>query len=205
MNTVKKWPILAALGTFLVGGGIAVTRGIISEAYLGRAQAWALGNTISYYVGTTTETAVLFAVLNFVTVGLMGYYLWQMGQVWRMPRIYHYLAVILAVAFVWLSVCPVYYADFAGHVSLVSRMHEVASRTMFMMMALVVLVVILNREASTGTRWLGAAFLMLAVASVAGYLTKGGWFMPALLIWESGYIFAFLALMAVARRRGVSQ
>lgn len=202
MSTLKKWPILAALGTFLVGGGIAVARGILSEAYLGRAQAWALGNTISYYVGTTTETAVLFAALNFVTVGLMGYYLLQMGQAWLMPRIYYYLVVILAVAFVWLSVCPVYYADFLGHVSLVSRMHEVASRTMFVTMALIVLVMILNREVSVSTRWLGVAYLVLAVVSILGYLTHGAWFMPAILIWESGYIFAFLALMVAARRRG---
>lgn len=205
MNTVKKWPILAALGTFLVGGGISVARGILAEAYMGRRQAWALGNTISYYVGTTTETAVLFAVLNFVTVGLMGYYLWQMGQVWRMPRAYHYLVVILAVALVWLSVCPVYYADFSGHVSLVSRMHEVASRTMFVTMALIVLTTVLNREAGTSTRVLGVLYLILTVVSVLGYLTRGVWFMPAILIWESGYIFAFLLLMAAARRRGASQ
>lgn len=87
MRDVKRWPILAALGTFLVGGGVAVVRGILSEAYMGRAQAWALGNTISYYVGTSTWAAVMFAVLNFVTVLLIGYYLWQVGQVWQMPRI----------------------------------------------------------------------------------------------------------------------
>lgn len=204
MKTVKKWPILVALGTFLAGAGIAVTRGILAQAYMGRAQAWALGNTISYYVGTSTWTAVLFAALNFVTVGLMGYYLWQMGQVWRMPRIYHYLVVILAVAFVWLSVCPVYYADYMGHVSLVSRMHEVASRTMFIMMALIALLVTLKREASVSTRILGVVYLVLAMVSVLGYFTKGAWFTPVILIWESSYILAFLLLMAVARKRANS-
>lgn len=201
---MKKWPILAALGTFLVGAGIAVTRGILTQAYMGRAQSWALGNTISYYVGTSTWTAVLFAALNFVTVGLMGYYLWQMGQVWRMPRIYHYLVVILAVAFVWLSVCPVHYADYMGHVSLVSRMHEVASRTMFIMMALIALLVTLKREASMDTRILGVMYLVLAMVSVLGYFIKGAWFTPVILIWESGYILAFLLLMAVARKRANS-
>lgn len=204
MKTVKKWPILAALGAFLVGASIAVVRGILAQAYVGRAQAWALGNTISYYVGTSTWTAVLFAALNFVTVGLMGYYLWQMGQVWRMPRIYHYLVVILAVAFVWLSVCPVYYADYMGHVSLVSRMHEVASRTMFIMMALIALLVTLKREASVSTRILGVVYLVLAMVSVLGYFIKGAWFTPVILIWESSYILAFLLLMAVARKRANS-
>lgn len=201
MRDVKRWPILAALGTFLVGGGVAVVRGILSEAYMGRAQAWALGNTISYYVGTSTWAAVMFAVLNFVTVLLIGYYLWQLGQVWQMPRIYYHLVVILAVAFVWLSVCPVYYADYMGHVSLVSRMHEVASRTMFVMMALIVLLVVLNRTASTGTRALGVIHLMFAIVSVLGYLTNGAWFTPAILVWESSYILAFLLVMIVARER----
>lgn len=197
---MKKWPILAALGAFLVGASIAVARGILAQAYVGRTQAWPLGNTISYYVGTSTWTAVLFAMLNLVTVGLMGYYLWQVGQVWRMPRVYHYLVVILAVAFVWLSVCPVHYADYMGHVSLVSRMHEVASRTMFIMMALIVLIVVLKKEASTGTRALGVTYLVFALVSILGYLTRSTWFMPAMLIWESSYILAFLLLMAVAKR-----
>lgn len=201
MRDVKRWPILAALGTFLVGGGVAVVRGILSEAYMGRAQAWALGNTISYYVGTSTWAAVMFAVLNFVTVLLIGYYLWQVGQVWQMPRIYYHLVVILAVAFVWLSVCPVYYADYMGHVSLVSRMHEVASRTMFVMMALIVLLMVLNRTASTGTRALGVVYLMFAIVSVFGYLTNGAWFTSAILVWESSYILAFLLVMIVARER----
>lgn len=201
MRDVKRWPILAALGTFLVGGGVAVVRGILSEAYMGRAQAWALGNTISYYVGTSTWAAVMFAVLNFVTVLLIGYYLWQVGQVWQMPRIYYHLVVILAVAFVWLSVCPVYYVDYMGHVSLVSRMHEVASRTMFVMMALIVLLMVLNRTASTGTRALGVVYLMFAIVSVFGYLTNGAWFTPAILVWESSYILAFLLVMIVARER----
>lgn len=201
MRDVKRWPILAALGTFLVGGGVAVVRGILSGAYMGRAQAWALGNTISYYVGTSTWAAVMFAVLNFVTVLLIGYYLWQLGQVWQMSRIYYHLVVILAVAFVWLSVCPVYYADYMGHVSLVSRIHEVASRTMFVMMALIVLLVVLNRTASTGTRALGVVYLMFAIVSVLGYLTNGAWFTPAILVWESSYILAFLLVMIVARER----
>lgn len=201
MKTLRRWPILVALGMFLVGGGTAVVRGILVEAYVGRAQAWALGNTISYYVGTSTMTAVFFAMLNFVTVGLIWYYLWQMGRVWQMPRVYHYLMMILAVAFVWLSVCPVYYADFMGHVSLVSRMHEVASRTMFLTMALITLLIASRPEASTSTRVLGVAYLVFAVISIFGHLTYGAWFMPAILIWETSYILAFFLLIAVAKKR----
>ncbi len=201
MNTVKKWPILAALGIFLVGGGTSVVRGILSGAYAGRVQAWALGNTISYYVGTSTVTAVMFAVLNFVMVGLMWYYLWQMGQEWQMPRTYYYLAVILVVTIVWLSVCPVYYADFMGHVSLVSRMHEVASRTMFVTMALIMLLIASRPEASTGTRVLVAMYLVFAVVSIFGHLTNGAWFTPTVLIWETSYILAFFLLIAVVKRR----
>lgn len=205
MKLSKKWPIIAALLVFLLGAGVAVTRGIISEAYVGRRQNWALGNTISYYVGTTTWTAAMFAVLAVIAAGLTWYYLWKMGQAWRMPRVHYYLVMTFVVALVWLAMCPVGYADYAGHVSLVSRMHEVASRTMFMMMALIALSIALKREASAKTRALSAAYVVLAVISVLGYLTDGWWFMPALLNWESGYILAFLLLMAVARRRGTSQ
>lgn len=198
---MKRWPILAALGLFVVGGGVAVTRGILSGAYAGRVQSWALGNTISYYVGTTTWTAVMFAVLNLIVAGLMGHYLWQIGQVWRMPRVYYYLVIVLAVALIWLSVCPVHYADYAGHVSLVSRMHEVASRTMFLAMAAMMLMMAAQRETSTRTRLFAMAYLVLAAVSVLGYLTAGAWFMPAILLWESGYILAFMLLMAVVRAK----
>ena len=80
-------------------------------------------------------------------------------------------------------------------------MHEIASRTMFVAMALIAALLAMREEMSTGTRVLGVIFVVFAAISIFGYMTNGAWFKPVVLVWESSYILAFLIMMTLARER----
>lgn len=184
--------IWAALAVFVATALAAV---LVNGTVFGHG--FVLSRSISRYVGYETWSAVVFAIGN-IFVGLcIAKYLWRLGEVWKMPKLF-YICIVLMVATLWaLSVCPVGFCDFDGHVSLVSRIHEVSSRTMFIAMMLMSVMIALSKRTGVAAHVAGAAFATYAVICVAGYLLGADWFMVGTLIYESAYLVGFMLMLAI--------
>lgn len=159
--------------------------------------------SISRYVGLETWSAIVFALGNFVVAYLMVQYLYALGEAWKMSRWFYWLVVVMAIALIGLSVCPVGYFDseWASYgTSAPSRIHELCSRLMFAMMLFVTMAVALRRDTSKETRFANLIFVAYGLLCLFGYLTKGAWFVNALLFFESSYLLSFMVLCLFARR-----
>lgn len=194
VQTPKKGGVWLALGVFLVTASLGV---IINSFVFGRG--FRLGWSISRYVGCETWSAILFALGNFLVVAMVGKYLWELGEKWHMLRVYYYCAFLMCVGLVLLSIFPVGYFDNAAGKSVISFVHEISSRTMFIAMMLMAAMLAGNWRASAQTRAVCVAYLVYAVFCVTGYLTHGSWFTPLILIFESVYIATFPMVLAACR------
>ena len=196
----KKGSLWLALGVFLVTAGLGVA---INSTVFGRGLR--LGWSISRYVGCETWSAVLFALGNFLVIAMVGRYLWKLGDKWHMLRVYYYCAFLMCVGLLWLSLCPVGYFDVVANgvveKSVISYVHEISSKLMFIMMMLMAAMLAGNWRACAQTRAVCVAYLVYAVFCVTGYLTAGSWFTPLILIYESLYIASF-PLVLIACRTG---
>lgn len=195
----KKGGLWLALGVFLV----TATLGVVINSFVFQ-RGLSLDRSISRYVGYEAWSAILFALGNFVVAGTVGSYLWKLGEFWKMPRIYYYCAFLMVVGLIMLSVFPVGYFDLGGQKSVISYAHEIASRTMFIMMMLMA-AMLAGRRASAGTMAACAMYLVYAVFCVTGYLTEGEWFTPLILIYEWVYIAAFPLVLAACKGRAVEK
>lgn len=194
----KKGGLWLALGVFLATSMSGV---LINSFVFGKGLR--LGWSISRYVGSETWSAVVFALGNFLVVAMVGQYLWKLGEAWRMLRVYYYCVFLMCLGLIWLSLCPVGYFDVAtGETvakSVISLVHEVSSRLMFIMMMFMAAMLAGNWRASALTRAVCVAYLVYAVFCVTGYLTDGSWFTPLILIYESVYIAAFPLVLVACR------
>lgn len=183
--------MLGAMGVFLATAAVAV---IINSTLSG--YGWHLEWSISKYVGLETWSAIMFAAGNLAVALLMGKYLWSLGERWKMPKIYYLAVLVMAVALLWLSFCPVGYFDVAGEKSTISLMHVMSSRLMFVMMMAIAMIVIMCRRAGVSAHALCVGYLVYAIFCVIGELTRADWFVPLTLIFESAYLFGFMMVMA---------
>lgn len=153
--------------------------------------------SISRYVGLETWSALMFALGNLVVAILMIYYLYRLGEKWRMARGYYWLVVVLVIALLGLSACPIGYFDLPGEAyasSSLSIIHEVFSRMMFSVMLILVAIFVLQNQASPRIRSLGVAFLVYGAICVTGYLLHAQWFEGALLFFEATYLLGFMLI-----------
>lgn len=182
----QKGLMLAALGIFLVEVvGIVEVNSLMGH---GVHFEW----TISRYVGLETWSAVVFAILNLVVMLAMLYYLYGVGESWRMERGFYVLVVTIVLALVGLSACPLGYFDVAGSVSLISRVHEFCSRLMFMMMLVLALIVVTCSRASKTTRILVGIFVGYGLVCAYGFVVRAGWFVQGGLVFEAAYLLGFM-------------
>lgn len=179
-----RW-MLGALLTFSATAGLSV---VINAGLHG----WHLNTSISRYVGMETWSALMFGLGNILVVTLIGKYLYAVGRAWQLPRWYYWLVVLMAVGLLGVSVCPMGYFSVRGLGTLPDRIHELSSRTMFICMLLVALVVAFCRRAGTGTRIASLVFALYGLFCVAGYLSHAGWFSGHLLVFETVYIIGFM-------------
>ncbi len=157
--------------------------------------------SVSRYVGFEFWSAMFFTLGNCIIVASVARFLWKLGELWRMPRLYFYLVFVMGVSLIWLSVCPVGYFDVDGKVSFVSKMHEISSKTMFMTMLLVAVLIAGNPYASRMTHIASAIYVIYGAICIMGYLTEGAWFMPIILITESAYIVSFIIMLMFCKTR----
>lgn len=156
--------------------------------------------SISRYVGLETWSAILFALGNLVVGILMIYYLYWVGGKIGATRGYYWLIVIIVMALLGLSACPIGYFDLPGEAyasSAPSIIHECCSRVMFAAMLIVAAVFALRERESLQTRIGCGIFLIYGIFCVAGYLAHAEWFRGAMLVFESLYLIGFMVMCLI--------
>lgn len=185
----KRW-MLMAVGIFLSTSLMAIF--INSLSY-----GWHWNYSISRYVGLETWSAVLFALGNIVVAVLFGKYLYTVSETWQMSRWFYYLIVVVAVALIGLSVCPIGYFDPSGAKfgsSLPSQIHQFCSRLMFVCMLLIALALQSRDVVSKPIRWWCRVYVVYGILCAMGYFWEWGWFFRSMLVFEGAYILGFMVL-----------
>ncbi len=183
--------IAAALAVFLVTSFAAI---IVNSTLLGHG--FHLEYSISKYVGLETWSAVLFTIGNLFVAAFFGKYLWKLGEAWDMPRLFYYLIVVMVAGLLMLSFCPSGYCDFDGKKNLITWLHEVSSRMMFIAMMSEAALIACWKKASRLAHALCVAYVVYAIICIVGYFTKGEWFLTLLMIYESMYLAMFMIMLA---------
>ena len=198
MNDKKmpsKWLVLCAMAVFLGSSFLSIA--INSDIF---GHGFDVSQSISHYVGLEVWSAVFFTLANVFVAMLLGIYLWRMGEAWRMPKVYYVIVVIQAVSLLWLSVCPSGMFDVNGETSVITWFHIMSSRTMFFMMMLIAAMIVLCRRANRMAHIVNVVFLIYAVICLMGFLTEDAWFMSAVMVYETMYLFGFMMAMCLCDR-----
>lgn len=155
--------------------------------------------TISRYVGLQLWSSILFAVCNILIIVLLLRYFWSVRKVFS--PIWFLLSLIEVVGFIGLSIFP--------HVNFVPpetkevfvNIHIGFARTMFVAMFLMGLerlrIARLKDDVATKAT---IAFLIYGIIYITGYSAKWNIMWGTMLIWETGYIYAFMAMLILTRR-----
>lgn len=185
----------------LVGLVVFVTMVVLVVTINSLTHGFDFAWSISRCVGLELWSVILFTLGNVLVTAVMARVLWKIGEAWEMPRPYYYCAFAMCVALIWLSVCPIGFCDVNGERSIVSWLHMLASRTLFVMMAIVAAMILRNKKASALTQGVGAAYFCYAIFCVIGHVMQAGWFLPETLIFESTYIVGFLVLLLFCKSK----
>lgn len=196
-NMPSKWLIVGAMMVFL--GTAFISIAMNSEVF---GYGLHLNESISHYVGLEPWSAIFFTLGNIFVTAFMGRFLWEMGEFWKMPKIFYFLIVLQAASLLMLSVCPVGMFDPPeGTTSLISWMHIISSRTMFISMMLIAAMVVMCRRANALAHITNIMYVIYAIVCIVGFLTEDAWFMNYVMIYETMYIFCFMLVMAFCDER----
>lgn len=193
--------IAAALATFLATAFTAI---LVNSSIMGHG--FHLEYSISHYVGLETWSAVMFTIGNFFVAAFFGVYLWRLGEAWGMPRLFYYLIVVMVVGLLMLSFCPSGYFDVeGGSKNLITWIHEISSRTMFIAMMLMAALIAVWKKAGAMAHAVCVAYVVYAIICIAGYFTQGEWFVQELMIYETVYLASFMIMLALCGVRDVPE
>lgn len=199
----EKRPMVVAILMFVL---TTVTVVAVNSCLL---KAFFATYSISRYVGSATWSSCVFFVANLVVAFCVLTYLYHVGEKWQFWRAYYWVVVLMAVGLVGLSACPIGYFDLPGAAyatSAPSHVHEICSRMMFVCMLVVAGLVLLCGKASQATRIAAAMYVAYGLVCVFGYATAAPWFVRHVLLFESCYLFGFLAFcMGLQGRRKVEE
>lgn len=188
--------LVAGLVIFTVTASLAVA---LNSSIFGHG--FDVSRSISRYVGFGVWSSILFVVGNCFVVSAVVRVLFRIGEAWQMPRIFYWLALIMCVALIWLSVFPIGMFDFDGKVSTISWMHMLGSRTLFVVMLVIAGMLAWSRYASPMTHGVCVGFMVYAAFCVVGHLMSAQWFIPYTLVFESTYILGFLVMLLFCKTR----
>lgn len=189
----SKWLIVGAMAVFL---GVAFIAIYINSFVFGYGLH--LDETISHYVGLELWSAVFFTLGNIFVSIFMAMYLWRMGRVWKMPKLFYWVIVLLVVTLIGLSVFPSgIYNDGSGKTSIVTWAHMIMSRAMFTAMMLVAAMIVMCRRANKIAHIANVIFLIYAVTCIGGFMTGAEWFTGHVMIFETAYLAAFMVVLAM--------
>lgn len=184
----KERYVMVALAIFTV-----VVLGVVL-VYCFRDGGFHMEYSISRYVGREMWSAGVFLVGNLVIVGLMYEYVME---VWRKyGKLWLTLMAVMMVCFVGLSLCPIGLFDANyGEYGVVSILHQIFSRGMFMTMAVIALVMGVRLfKVGKKMAWVCLAYVGLAIIlGVMSVVTKIFWDLNFML--ETAYIYLFMIML----------
>lgn len=187
----SKWLIVGALAVFLGTSFIAI---FINATVL--EHGFHLEYSISHYVGLELWSAIFFTLGNIFVSIFMAYFLWKLGEAWKMPRLFYWLIVVLVVSLIGLSVCPSGFADMGDQISTVTWIHVLTSRLMFIAMMLIAAMIVVCRHANALAHIINVVYLIYAVVCIMGFMEEQTWFLDAVMVFETIYLAAFMTVMA---------
>lgn len=193
----KRW-LVVALIVFLTTSLTAV---ILNSFVMGYGLN--VERSISRYVGFEVWSSVIFALGNFFAAGATGAFLWHLGELWQLPRVYYYCVIAMVVGLVGLSLCPIGLFDVNGQKSIISLIHELSSRTMFIMMMAVMALLAARPYGTRLSRTLCWTYVVYGLVCTVGYLARGSWFIPYCLLFETCYIAAFVVVLLAQKDKRV--
>lgn len=187
----SKWLIVGAMMVFIGTAflGIAINSTVFRYGF-------DISESISHYVGLEIWSAILFTLGNIFVTIFMGRYLWQLGLAWKMPRVFYWLIVTLAATLIALSVCPTGMFDVGDSISIISWVHILTSRAMFITMMLIAAMIVICRHANRSAHLVNVLYLIYAVVCIVGFMTEAPWFMSNVMIFETLYIVALMTALA---------
>ena len=158
--------------------------------------------TVSKYVGLDVWSSVLFAICNFLIGFLMvRYYLYAYKS---LSKLWLVLGFIQLFGFIGLSIFP-HVAFLTGDIKeFVVNLHIMLARIMFFAMfgmALERLRIACGRDnRNKFAAKICLAFLVYGIIYVFGYFIKDSFFWHIMLLWETGYIYAFMGMLILTRK-----
>ncbi len=192
----SKWLIVGALAIFL---GTAFLSIALNSTVFGHGLN--ISESISHYVGLEVWSAIVFTLGNAFVAMLMSVFLWKLGEVWRMPKIFYVLIVVLVASLMGLSVCPAGMFDVGESTSLITWIHIITSRTMFITMMAIAALIVICRHANTLAHIVNVIYLIYAVICVVGFMSGAEWFMSGVMIFETMYLAGFMFAIAACDER----
>lgn len=158
--------------------------------------------TVSKYVGLNIWSSVLFAIYNFLIAFLMvRYYLYAYKG---LSKIWLVLGFIQLFGFIGLSIFP-HAAFLSGDVKeVVVNLHIALARIMFFAMfgmAIERLRIACGRDnRNKFAAKICLAFIIYGLIYALGYMDQDGFLWHIMLIWETGYIYAFMGMLILTRK-----
>ena len=159
-----------------------------------------LSLTISRYVGLELWSSIFFCVCNLIIAALLLRYFISARK--NFSKLWFALSLVEVIGFVGLSFFP--------HINFVEpevknilvNIHIGFARTMFVAMFCMGLerLRISGIKNSVATKAV-LAFLGYGLIYITGYSAKWDLLWNTMLIWETGYIYAFMAMLILARKR----
>lgn len=169
----------------------------IFEGYFGN-----LSLTISRYVGLELWSSIFFCVCNFFIATLLLRYFISVRK--KFSAIWFVLSLIEVIGFVGLSVFPHIEFGEPGIREIFVNTHIFFARTMFIAMFCMGLErfrLATRRDNFSMTATL--AFIAYGLVYITGYSIKWPALWNTMLIWETGYIYVFMAMLVLTRRKGL--
>lgn len=166
----------------------------IIEGYFGN-----LTLTISRYVGLELWSSILFCVCNIIIAVLLLRYFISVRK--RFSIIWFLLSLVEVVGFLGLSFFP--HIGFGSEETrlIFADIHITFARMMFIAMFCMGLerlrIAVLKDNIATKAT---LAFLAYGLIYVIGYMAKWNVLWESMLIWETGYIYVFMAMLVLTRR-----
>ena len=169
---------------------------------------WTLGGhfgdlklTISRYVGLNLWTCILFAIYNLMIAFLMlRYYLYAYKN---LSKIWLVLGIVQLVGFVGLSFLPHVEFPICAKLFIVIAHIFLARMMFFAMFGMGLERLRLACKSDNRNKYAAKiclAFLIYGIIYVTGYSLNLDFLWNTMLLWETGYIYAFMAMLILTRK-----
>ena len=184
---MARWVVFAGLIVFT-----AVLLGVLLTC-CGRDGTFHLDYSISRYMGREAWGAIIFGIGNLVLVGCIGKYVWEMREFYG--KMWVVIMAIMTGCFIGLSFCPIgLFDEVYGNFGIVSTLHQIFARLMFIMMAVAAVVMGVKRKKQKWYLGICIAYALYAVGcAILSATTQMFWDFN--FVFETAYIYLFYVIL----------